>query len=138
MTFKSILLTAAFLPFLVFAGDSSKPEDYTSRFSLEESRDTLEYIADALTSFRKLTEESPQELTEKVGNTGWDIQNLGFNNWVDTLTGTLLLQQYQIAELRYQMLPENTSIEDQKKAESTLAAAKESYSKFTSNLQVMD
>ncbi|GDY25295.1 hypothetical protein AHAT_11850 [Agarivorans sp. Toyoura001] len=138
MKFKSVLLLTVLFPLLAFASENIEPEDYSSRFSLEESQASIEYVADALSSFRKLTEKSPKELTEQVDNTGWDIQNLGFINWVDTVTGTLLLQHYQIAELRYQALTESTSMEEKKKAEQAMVTAKEQYQEFTSKLQVMD
>ncbi|GGB18774.1 hypothetical protein [Agarivorans gilvus] len=138
MTLKSFVAIVALFSMLSHAEEGLGAEDYSERFSLEESRVTLEYVTEALNSFRELTEKSPKTLTDEIDNTSWDIQNLGFNNWMDTINGTLLLQQYQIAELRYQGLSNDATEDMRESVASQLKNAEKQYQQFIERLQVMD
>jgi hypothetical protein len=86
-----------------------EPADYTynERFSTRSSLNSLDAIKSSLESFRKLTEASagkiPKDTLTKIGNTGWEMQNLGFPNHVGTVKGTLLKQEYLIKKLTYEL-----------------------------------
>jgi len=83
--------------------------DYTmnKRFSIKQSLESLAIIESALNSFRKLTEAAaktiPKEQLAEIGNTGWEMQNLGFINHVQATKGTLLKQDYLIKKLTYEL-----------------------------------
>ena len=87
--------------------DESAQETVDQRFSVENSLARVQQIDAALTSFRQLTEASQEKLGEtevaQVGNTDWETQNLGFHNWVGAVEGTLLKQNYQIAQLELKL-----------------------------------
>ena len=86
-----------------------EPADYTynERFSTGSSLESLDAIQSALESFRKLTEASagkiPKKTLAKIGNTGWEMQHLGFPNHVGTVKGTLLKQEYMVKKLTYEL-----------------------------------
>jgi hypothetical protein len=83
--------------------------DYTmnERLSVRQSLESLAAIESALNSFRKLTEAAaktmPKEQLAKIGNTGWEMQNLGFVNHVGAVKGTLLKQEYFLKKLSYEL-----------------------------------
>ncbi len=87
--------------------DESVEHTLNQRFSLEYSLQNLEQINSSLDSFAKLTEISKNKISkkqlEKIGNTDWEIQNLGFTNWSKTIKGTLLKQEYLIKKLEYEI-----------------------------------
>jgi len=39
----------------------------------------------------------------KIGNTSWEMQNLGFVNHVEVVKGTILKQEYLIKKLTYEL-----------------------------------
>lgn len=86
-----------------------EPADYTynERFSTKNSLESLDKIQSSLVSFRKLTEASAGKIPKKklttIGNTGWEMQNLGFSNHVGTVKGTILKQEYLIKKLTYEL-----------------------------------
>ncbi len=86
-----------------------EPADYTmnERFSVRYSMESLAAIKSSLDSFRKLTAAAakamPKEKLAEIGNTGWDRQNLGFVNHVESVKGTLLKQEYLIKKLTYEL-----------------------------------
>ena len=86
-----------------------EPADYTfhERFSSKNSLERLATIKSALDSFKKLTETAankiPQETLSKIGNTSWEMQNLGFVNHVEAIKGTLFKQEYLIKKLTYEL-----------------------------------
>ena len=85
--------------------DEPASHTFDERFSIKSSLQSLGTIQSALESFRKLTEATantlPKGRLSQIGNTGWEIQNLGFVNHVGTVRGTLLKQDYQIKKLEY-------------------------------------
>lgn len=87
--------------------DEPAQETLDQRFSVKNSLARMQQIDAALKSFRQLTEASQEKLGEtevaKVGNTDWETQNLGFHNWVGAVEGTLLKQNYQIAQLELKL-----------------------------------
>ena len=86
-----------------------EPVDYTynKRFSVQSAIGSLKKINSALDSFRKLTEASKGTISKtkmrKIGNTGWETQNLGFMNWPGSIEGTIYKQEYLIKKLNYEL-----------------------------------
>lgn len=80
---------------------------YNQRFSFEHSLKSLATIESSLDSFRKLTETAANKISKgklaKIGNTGWEMQNLGFPNHVGSVKGTILKQEYLIKKLTYDL-----------------------------------
>lgn len=87
--------------------DESASYTFHKRFSTDRSLESLSAIQSALDSFRKLTgaavHSMPKKKLTEIGNTGWEMQNLGFVNHVETVRGTLLKQDYLIKKLTYQL-----------------------------------
>jgi hypothetical protein len=110
-----------------------EPAEYTfnERLSTDRSLDSLAIIQSALESFRKLTEAAagkiPKGKLSEIGNTGWEMQNLGFVNHVEAVKGTLLKQDYLIKKLTYELAQtrSKTGETDQK----TLSETKSEYEK---------
>jgi hypothetical protein len=75
-------------------------------FSLEDALFALENIRGCLQSFRQLTEEAqgkiPKAKLKAIGNTDWDMQELGFANNPNILEGTLKKQDYEIKKLQWE------------------------------------
>jgi hypothetical protein len=69
--------------------------------------DRLEQMRGFLASFRELTERVRTRLSraelEAIGNTGWEMQHIGFSNLPLILEGTVLKQQYQLTQLGYEL-----------------------------------
>ena len=86
--------------------DESAEHTYNQRFSLPNALENLSQMSSALESFQKLTELSEKKMGKdtvaKVGNTGWEIQNMGFHNWATAVEGTLRKQAFQIEKLRFE------------------------------------
>jgi len=76
-------------------------------FTTEGAVGRTEQISAALNSFRLLTEKAAGKISDQeiaqIGNTGWEIQYLGFYNWTNTVLGTLLLQDYEIKRLELKL-----------------------------------
>jgi hypothetical protein len=77
------------------------------RFTLASALTGVQNINDWLNSFRELTKLtadriSPEE-KQQLGNLGWEMQNIGFYNWVKSVEGTLHKQAYDIRKLEYEL-----------------------------------
>jgi len=87
--------------------DESADYTYNERFSSKRSLESLTTIKSALDSFRKLTETAANKISKetlsKIGNTSWEMQNLGFVNLVEAVRGTILKQEYLIKKLTYEL-----------------------------------
>lgn len=87
--------------------DEPAASTFDERLSTSHSLESLAMIRSALESFRKLTEATagalPKERLAEIGNTGWEMQNLGFVNHVEAVKGTLLKQEYLIKKLTYEL-----------------------------------
>ncbi len=126
-----------------------EPAEYTfsERLSRTNALDSASKIGNALSSFRKLTAKAqtvlePENLNE-VGNTDWEIQNLGFPNWVNTVEGTIEKQNYQLKKLEWELAQKqyeageiNRSVLDSK-AES-YETAKQNFQQFWQSLKITD
>ena len=86
-----------------------EPAEYTlnERFSVKQSLNSLASIESALDSFRKLTAATagklPREKLAAIGNTSWEMQNLGFINHVGAVRGTLLRQDNLLKKTTYEL-----------------------------------
>ena len=109
-----------------------------SKAELQTAQENIIYISDALQSFRKLTEISDERNKSKVDNTAWDIQNLGFVNWTNSVKGTLLKQELEIATLKLNSLNNSNSAVQHSKAEKRVKVAKENFETFLSESIVME
>ena len=123
--------------------------DYTfnQRFSVQDSLSTLNQINSALESFRKLTELSvgkiPEEKLKEIGNTGWEIQNLGFMNWGGAIKGTLYKQDYLIKKLEYELALEKakngkTNKDELLTAEKAFNEAEKKFQAFWNSFSIGD
>jgi len=87
--------------------DESADYTFNERFSSKHSLESLATIKSALDSFRKLTETAANKISKetlgKIGNTSWEMQNLGFVNHVKAVKGTILKQEYLIKKLTYEL-----------------------------------
>jgi hypothetical protein len=87
--------------------DESAEYTYNERFSSKHALESLASIKSALDSFRKLTEIAVKKISKetlsKIGNTSWEMQNLGLVNSVQAVKGTLLKQEYLIKKLTYEL-----------------------------------
>ncbi len=106
-------------------------------FSLEQSIYRIEQVREGLESFKKLTEKSKTKITkdilDQVGNTGWEIQTLGFYNWPNTIEGTLKIQDYQISKLEFELAIEK--YEKDKIAKEDVEKTKEKYENAKNEMQ---
>ncbi len=114
-----------------------EPVNYMQqRLSFDNSIERIKQIDGALNSFRALTEKSKPVLgsqaVSEVGNTDGDIQ-IGFNNWVGSVEGTLRKQDYQIKKLGYQLAQKQ--YEDKAIPQSVLNQKQAAYNKAEKELQ---
>lgn len=116
-----------------------EPVSYTlnERFSVENSMRVLPQIKGALNSFHTLTEKSKSALGEKaiseVGNTDWEVQNLGFTNWVASVEGTIRRQDYQMKKLELELAKKQ--YEDKQIAKAVLEQKAASYQQAEQEFQ---
>ena len=129
--------------------DHLEPADYTynKRFSFSNAMRRLKQIQGALSSFQKLTEISSGKLDKKeltnIGNTDWETQNLGFYNWVRSVEGTVMKQDYVIQKLELELSKlrfkegQLTEKELEKKQE-TFEQTEKKFQEFWDSFKVMD
>lgn len=83
------------------------PEEFDRAFTSEQALQRLEQTRGFLTSFSLLTHKVRGQLSQaelqEIGNTGLEIQTIGFHNIPLIVEGTLLKQEYQLAQLRYEL-----------------------------------
>ncbi|HDY7908505.1 TPA: chromosome partitioning protein ParA [Vibrio vulnificus] len=95
----------------------------------------LASITSSLNSYREMTEMVDSQLKEKVDNTSWEMQNIGFPNWTNYIKGTLLKQNLRIAELEREQA---STPEEIRKRQNNLEQARKEYEDFTQRHQVVD
>jgi hypothetical protein len=85
---------------------AARAESADKDFPLDDALFALENIRGCLQSFRQLTEEAqgkiPKARLKAIGNTDWDMQELGFANNPNILEGTLKKQDYEIKKLQWE------------------------------------
>ncbi|NLP18207.1 MAG: hypothetical protein GX376_03825 [Firmicutes bacterium] len=130
-----------------FARGNLQGETLEERFSLKESLYRVEQVGDIFVSFRELTEECqgklPPETLAAVGNTGWEMQHLGFHNLPNTIEGTLRLQDYEIKKLRFALAKEQyekgeIGVEDAKGAQEAFYEARDGMQAFLDSYSIAD
>jgi len=124
---------------------TDKVDDY--RFSFSNALTGMQYIEDWLKSFRALTKLtsdriSPEE-KKQVGSLGWEIQNLGFYNYVKSVEGTLRKQEYEIRKLEYELAFERSvsgkvSQAEVAEKEKRYLEAKSEMQNFLANFHIAD
>jgi hypothetical protein len=127
--------------------DESAHQTFEQRFSLDQALSSLEIIRASLQSFQKLTEEVQgkvsREKLKEIGNTDWEMQNLGFRNYPKSIEGALRKQDYQIKKLQYQLaearnkegMKNSTELLDAKKA---YQQAEKDFQEFWKNFRIAD
>lgn len=90
-----------------FNAESLRGATPEEAFTLDQSLYRVGQVREGLNSFKKLTEQGKtklaQDVLEEVGNTGWEIQTLGFHNWPNTIEGSLRMQDYKIKRLEFEL-----------------------------------
>jgi hypothetical protein len=92
--------------------DESAAYTHDRRFSLDQALTSLQTIRGALRSFAELTEQAQRTALKaklkEVGNTDWEMQNLGFRNHAGSIEGALRLQDLRIKRLEFELAREQT------------------------------
>lgn len=82
-------------------------EEFDRLYSADQALGRLQQMRGFLESFRRLTEQVRGRVDrtqlQAVGNTGTDVQTIGFHNIPLIVEGTVLKQQYQLAQARYEL-----------------------------------
>jgi hypothetical protein len=127
--------------------DESADYTFNERLSTKNSLINLAAVKSALVSFRKLTAATagkiPKERLAEIGNTGWEIQNLGFVNYVEDIKGTLLKQDYLIKKLRYELAQQKSKSgeitgKDLLEAKGEFEKAEKQFQKFWNSFGIAD
>ncbi len=126
-----------------------EPAEYTfnERLSEENALNSLSQIRNALASFQELTikvqDVLEMETLHEVGNTDWEVQNLGFFNWMNAAEGTIKKQDYQIKKLELALARKQYQDGEIDQAslvlkEKSYATAKQNFQEFWKSLQIGD
>jgi hypothetical protein len=114
------------------------PDEFNRVYSSEEALQRMTQMRGILESFRQLTEKTRNRLSESelrsIGNTSREMQTIGFHNIPLTIEGTILKQEYQLKQLKFQMAQLR-----RERAEATpqeLDRARTEYADATKNLQI--
>ncbi len=114
------------------------PRDFEESFTTAAALQRFEQMRGFLKSFSVLTDRVRRQpgpsMLEGVGNTGLEMQTIGFHNIPLVIEGTLLKQAYQIAQARYELvLVQNAQ---GLSAERDVAEARRAYEEATRRFQV--
>ena len=113
------------------------PQDFDSH-TIAEALGRLEQMRGFLSSFNRLTDRARSLLNEAelrtIGNTSGEMQTIGFHNIPLTVEGTLLKQDYQLAQVRFELA--QLKYERREISAADLARAREDYSAATRRFQV--
>lgn len=114
------------------------PDEFERGFIADSALKRLEQVRGFLNSFRQLTDDvrrgQPSSELLKTANTSREVQTIGFHNIPLVIEGTLLKQEYQLAQVRYelaQLKHAQGGLTDQ-----DLAAARSAYVRATRRFQV--
>jgi len=166
MIFKAQFFKQKFLPWLLVislssvnvlqaCADSEKhsvhPDEAfevteTERFSSENALEALNELEGSMGSFRTMTQDVRDEeiiILSEYEFTDWEIQNLGFENWILAVRGAIHHQNYQSHLLKYELALEkhkngSGSEEELTRAHSELTEYKNIYGEFVANASVAD
>ncbi len=120
---------------------------YNERYSVTSALESLSSIRAALISFTQLTEMSKKRLGARklnsVGNTAWEIQNMGFPNWSSSIEGALYKSDFEIKRLEYELALERQmsgkiNPEAVEKRKTALDAAEKRFKKFWSSASIAE
>ena len=120
---------------------------YEQLFSMENALSSMDSICAFLESFRNLTEavegKIPKEVMKKIGNTDWEMQNLGFTNMPQIVKGTLLKQDCLIRKLTFELTKAKVdageaTTKDLEKAQKDLKQAEKAFQEFWDAYEVTD
>lgn len=131
------------------ASNSQQTKDYlwNERFTDSSAGTGINYVRGYLKSFESLTKLTNSQLSPEqrgqVGNLGWETQSLGFNNWVNTIEGTMKKQACVIAKLEYDLAVEKfnsgkISQEDVLKYKNEYLKLKEDMDNYLNEFQISD
>jgi hypothetical protein len=130
-----------------FGGFNLHGDTIEEAFSFDESLYRIEQIRESLDSFRILTEKSrgklSDEIFEEVGNTDWEMQNLGFRNVPNIVEGTLRMQDYKVKRLEFCLAIEKyekgeLTKEEAEKAQNIYENAKAAMQEFLNSYTITD
>lgn len=114
------------------------PEEFDRALTTEQALQRLEQTRGFLKSFRLLTSRVRGQLTQselrEIGNAGPEMQTIGFHNIPLTVEGTLLKQEYQLAQARYELA--QVRHQHGQIGDDSLARARLSYIEATRRFQV--
>lgn len=121
-------------------------QEIDKRFTFEQALVRLSQIEDSLESFRDLTERlmaGNQGDLSKVGNTSWEVQYLGFPNWISTVSGTLHKYEYLLAQKDYQLAIErfangDISTDELQAKQEVFSTAFQDYQMFIDEFVIVD
>ena len=112
------------------------PQDFDSQ-SIEEGLRRLEQIRGFLRSFNRLTDRTRGALNEAelraIGDTDPTMQTIGFHNIPLTVEGTLMKQDYLLAQAKYELA--ELKYERRQVSAEDLSAAREAYRAATRRFQ---
>ncbi|MDH5571444.1 MAG: hypothetical protein OEY89_06740 [Gammaproteobacteria bacterium] len=118
--------------------DEGKQFIYDNRFTVDNALLEFKKIEDSLEEYRQLTEQirSNQKINlSAIKSSNWELQNLGFHNWLLSVKGTLLKQDYLLKKYKYESLPEKVS---QNKAREEYRQSEVKLQLFLDNLKIAD
>jgi hypothetical protein len=80
---------------------------------------------------------------KEIGNTDWDMQELGFSNNPNILEGTLKRQDYRIKQLQYELVKRrvkegSTAEKELQEARKALEASQKAFQDFKKNFHRKD
>ena len=112
------------------------PRDFDSH-TIDEALGRLEQMRGFLSSFSRLTERTRRLLNEAemraIGNTDGTMQTIGFHNIPLTIEGTLLKQDYLLAQAKHELA--GLKYERRQISAEELSRAQEAYSAATRRFQ---
>ena len=132
---------------VLFVCRAAAAEPAHEEFLLDEGLFSLESIRECLGSFRKLTEAAkgkiPPAKLKEIGNTDWEMQELGLFNHPNILEGTLRKQDLVIQQLRLELIrqrmKEGTAGEkDLQEARKALEASQKAFQELKKNFYRKD
>jgi len=126
--------------------DESVSDTENQRFSSESALESLLMVKQALDDFKQLSEDIVAKKRTPINsyaNTTWEVQNIGFPNWLLGIEGTIRYQSYTIARLKYEQLlmqrdKGDISAADLQQAERELLQHKQAYETYWGKSQIVD
>jgi len=128
--------------------DSGKDgESLYESYTPENALVNIRRVYSALDSFRKLTDISRSTMSKdelkQIGNTLGEVQNIGFDNWISGINGTVLKQEYQLMKLNYDLAEARFKLgeiskEELQKTKKEYEEGEMKFQKFWNKFQIVD